>query len=396
MTKRIGMIRKKMLTRERIMLIVEYLTRPEKQRGWTDTVRERWERFNEHYEENIERIYNQLRYQVWVPGDFNVFKKREGKKVRTIYESMPEDLIVDTIFFDCLNYVFFERKKIIPETSYGSIKGKGQHDLRAKIISLVKYNKGLYAACWDTEKYYPTMDHDIIMQTLSSHIKDKWMLWFSSVCVSRMGNVGVALGLPSSNPMGHIYHAIIDWMIILQYKIRRFYRFCDDKWAFHKDVNYLHTISRVVIEKTKDVLHQEIKHNWRVLRCKEERFECLGAMINSHSARLKSFSRRRIEKNIKANIKLHDPMHALRSWSGIRGSLKNLSVSNLINYWKEVYPEFFHLLRWAHSILESNRQRRRWHKKLEKILINAKDMRSETNKKLYVYGFDFEQEGKAA
>ena len=165
-----------MLTRERIMLIVEYLTRPEKQRGWTDTVRERWERFNEHYEENIERIYNQLRYQVWVPGDFNVFKKREGKKVRTIYESMPEDLIVDTIFFDCLNYVFFEKKKIIPETSYGSIKGKGQHDLRAKIISLVKYNKDLYAACWDTEKYYPTMDHEIIMQTLSSHIKDKWML----------------------------------------------------------------------------------------------------------------------------------------------------------------------------------------------------------------------------
>jgi len=71
-------------------------------------------------------------------------------------------------------------------------------------------------------------------------------------------------------------------------------------------------------------------------------------------------------------------------------------VSNLINYWKEVYPEFFHLLRWAHSILESNRQRRRWHKKLEKILINAKDMRSETNKKLYVYGFDIEQKGKAA
>ena len=151
-----------------------------------------------------------------------------------------------------------------------------------------------------------------------------------------------------------------------------------------------------MVKETKSRLNQEIKPNWRVLRCKEERFECLGAMINSHSARLKAFSRRRIEKNIKKNIRLHDPMHALRPWSGVKGSLRNLSVSNLINYWHEVYPEFFHLLRWAHKILESNRQRKRWHKKLEKILTNAVDMRSDKNKKLYVYGFSNEQERKAA
>ena len=81
--------------------------------------------FLDHYEENIEMIVNSLRYQTWEPGDFIIFRKREGHKIRTIYESRPVDMVVDTLWFDCLMYVFFEQKHIIPDTCYGSIKGKG-------------------------------------------------------------------------------------------------------------------------------------------------------------------------------------------------------------------------------------------------------------------------------
>jgi hypothetical protein len=52
----------------------------------------------------------------------------------------------------------------------------------------------------------------------------------------------------------------------------------------------------------------------------------------------------------------------------------------------ETYPEFFQLLDSAYKTLYINRRRKKWHKKLEKILIYAADMRSDVNKKLYSYG----------
>ena len=69
-------------------------------------------------------------------------------------------------------------------------------------------------------------------------------------------------------------------------------------------------------------------------------------------------------------------MQALRTWGGIKGSLVGLSVSNLIAYWKEVYPEFFELLDTAYKQIKEHKMRKQRHKKLEKILVKAKDMRS--------------------
>lgn len=78
MTKKIGNVRKKFLKRERVMLIIEHLTRSEVRNHWTPAQRKRWMEFLAHYEENIEMIVNNLRYQTWEPGDFIIFRKREG------------------------------------------------------------------------------------------------------------------------------------------------------------------------------------------------------------------------------------------------------------------------------------------------------------------------------
>ena len=100
--KKIGNIRKKFLTRERIMLIIEYLTKPSKQKSWTDGQRKAWDEFMADYAGNVDRLYKELCYQTYVPGDFKVFKKKEGKKWRTIYASFPIDQIVDLLLTDCL------------------------------------------------------------------------------------------------------------------------------------------------------------------------------------------------------------------------------------------------------------------------------------------------------
>lgn len=386
MTKKIGLIRKKFLTRERLYLIVDYLTRAEKSKHWTVNMRKQWKLFLSDLDNNIMKLYYDLRYCVWKPSPFLIFKRRENGKLRIIYASLPVEQIVDNLYTDCINYVFLDKKKLVPANCYGSIKGKGQHELRSLIIRKVRHRTDLFVGIGDTSKYYPSMNHCILFRFLSDHIKDKWLLWLSEVNINRMGDVGIALGLPSSNPIGHVYHACLDWLILLDYRVRRYYRFCDDKFIIHKDVNYLHSVMRI-IRKEVDGLGQKLKSNWRVVNCSNERFECLGASINSHNARLRTSSRRRIERMIKLRMREpYNPMKAFASWAGVKGSLKGLDVRNLINYWRRVYPDFFNLLDDAIKILDQRRRNKKWHNRLYNILKCAPDNRSDKNKMLYPHG----------
>lgn len=398
MTKKVGMVRKKFLTRERILLIVEYLNKPEKQKKWTDEIRAAWHEWLASEEENVTRLYYQLRYMVWEPRAFIIFDKKENEKHRIIYASKPEELVVDVLYFDCLQYVFMEKKHIIAGNCYGSIKGKGQHEMRREIIRKVRHRSDLFVGTGDTAKFYPTTNHEVLLKTLYAHIKDKWLLWLSEVNLKRVGDVGMALGLPSSNILGHVYHSALDWLLLLTYKVRRYYRFCDDKYMIHKDANYLHTAMRAMRDHIETDMKQTLKRNWRVLNVEKERFECLGAMINSRRAWLRRVSRRRVEAMMKKHIREGwNPEAALQSWAGVSGSLRDLDVSNLISYWKRNYTEFFDMLAVGRAEVRRRQRQRHRHRKLEKILKTAPDTRSEENKIKYpLHGLINTEGAKAA
>ena len=374
--RKIGNIRKKFLTRERLMLIIEYLVKKSKQKRWTDGQRKAWEEFMADYAGNVDRLYKELCYQTYVPGDFKVFKKKEGKKWRTIYASFPIDQIVDLLLTDCLEYVFVEQKRLIPAHCYGSIKNKGQHELRKKIIRKVKGSKGLFVFVGDTEKYYPTMVHEYLKMILRLHIKDEWMLWLCDITIDRMKDIGVALGLPSSNIHGHVYHSLIDWVMISDYGFKDYYRFCDDKYIIDKDKSYLHTGARALREEVAKA-GQKLKDTWRIVNCEHQYFDCLGALINSKTARLRPSSRRSMERRMYAlQRKPYNPQECLRAWSGMKGSLRDLNVGGLIRLWKDRYAEFFRRVSCAHKELAIERRRRMKHKRIERILTNAVDCRT--------------------
>ena len=374
--RKIGNIRKKFLTRERLMLIIEYLVKKSKQKRWTDGQRKAWDEFMADYAGNVDRLYKELCYQTYVPGDFKVFKKKEGKKWRTIYASFPIDQIVDLLLTDCLEYVFVEQKKLIPAHCYGSIKNKGQHELRKKIIRKVKGSKGLFVFVGDTEKYYPTMVHEYLKMILRLHIKDEWMLWLCDITIDRMKDIGVALGLPSSNIHGHVYHSLIDWVMISDYGFKDYYRFCDDKYIIDKDKSYLHTGARALREEVAKA-GQKLKDTWRIVNCEHQYFDCLGALINSKTARLRPSSRRTMEHRMyELQRKPYNPQECLRAWSGMKGSLRDLNVGGLPRVWKDRYAEFFRRVSCAYRELAIERNRRKKHKRIERILTNAVDCRT--------------------
>lgn len=371
MTKKIGMLRKKFLTRERLLLIVEYLCRQEKRKKWTPCMRREWDRFLADMEGNVDRLWYELRYRTYVPGPFNVFKKKEGQKMRVIYSSYPREQIVDQLLSDILEYVMTQRMKLIPSHCYGSIKGKGQHELRRIIIRKVKGKKGMKVLTADTAKYYPTMNHDYLELCIRSRVKDEWVVWLFMLTVGRMDGKGVALGLPSSNYIGHLNHLDTDWMMISEYGFRNYFRFCDDKYIVHTSSSYLHTGARVMrdmVERT----GQHIKPDWRVTGCDEQYFECLGAIVNSHGARLKPYCRRRIERRMKTiAASEYIPFVAMKAWAGFKGSFDGLRVSNLIRFWKDRYPGFFRAVESDYALCRNVRKQNRLRRKRIKELAAA-------------------------
>ena len=145
-------------------------------------------------------------------------------------------------------------------------------------------------------------------------------------------------------------------------------------------------------------MKQMLKRNWRVLNVEKERFECLGAMINSRRAWLRRVSRRRVEAMMKKHIREGwNPEAALQSWAGVSGSLRDLDVSNLISYWKRNYTEFFDMLAVGRAEVRRRQKHKNRHRKLEKILKTAPDMRSEENKIKYpLHGLINTEGAKAA
>ena len=381
--KKVGLVKKKFLTRERLYLIVDYLLRHEKQKKWTRSIRKEWTEFMKDVDRNIDKLLWALKHEEFEYGDFICFDRIEKGKLRKIFASHPVDQIVDQLLTDCLDYVLCEKKQVIAPTCYGSIRGKGQHAMRKKIIQLVRGRKDLYVGICDTKQYYPTMVHDLLYKMCEKHIKDSWLLWLCKITIYRMnGGKGLALGSPSSNLLGHLYHSELDWKIILGYKVRRYYRFCDNKFVIHKDVAYAHTVIRALKDGI-EALGQEMKRDWRVVQCKDERFECLGSMVNSHGAYMQRKTRRNAERIMKENIRRQDPAMAMRSWSGIRGTFDSLSMTNLLLTWQDKYAESFRLVNAGLRHEKEKKRRRRWHKKLGKILAECPDMRSEENKCKY-------------
>lgn len=352
--KKIGLVKKRYLTKQKLNEIIQLLTRPGKRNKWTPAMVKNWDYILENKDKIIDKVYNGLMNQTYKFHKFNIFYRYENGKKREIYASCPEDQVVDTLLDECLKYVFTWKKRLIHPHAYGSIQGRGQHELRKRIQKSIRGRKTCYVAVLDTRKYYPTIDHEVMKKILERHIKDKWLLWLASETVDRMEGTGMALGLASSNILGHVYHAEMDWWITNELGAQEYYRFCDDMIIISENKYLLHSMVRSIIRKTKDLLNQEIKSTWQIIDATKNRFNFLGGSINTMNALLTQKNRRRIErKRIRKELKLDfnptwsgDRNRIIRSWAGIKGGFTGLSVENLIKYWASVkYPEFFKRLK---------------------------------------------------
>ncbi len=186
--------------------------------------------FNLNLEENLINIQNHLIWKSWMPGRFKHFMVYEPKQ-RYIQAPQFKDRIVHHALVQVIAPLF--EKKFIWH-SYACRVGKGNY---AAVIRLQAYLREAekkwgktYILKADISKYFPSINHNILLRILRRTIRDKDVLWLCDVIIRHCGENkhGIPVGALTSQLFANIYLDQLDHFLKDDHGIKFYVRYMDD------------------------------------------------------------------------------------------------------------------------------------------------------------------------
>jgi RNA-directed DNA polymerase len=127
--------------------------------------------FDLNLENNLLRLQRELQDQIWQPGEYISFEIFEPKR-RLISAAPYEDRVVHHALCNIIEPLF-ERTFIYD--SYANRQGKGTHRAVDRLTKFAKQYR--YVLKCDIQKYFPSIDHEILYGFLTRKISDKKVRW---------------------------------------------------------------------------------------------------------------------------------------------------------------------------------------------------------------------------
>ena len=192
-----------------------------------------WQRHVKWFERNVNG--NLLRLQKMLcTGAFSTSEYRK----KTIYEPKQRDIYVLPFYPDrivqhaLLQVVAPLWDALFIEQSYACRKGRGMHQASQQTMHHVRKYKYFLKA--DISKFYPSINHDILLSIIERKIKCKRTLsLLENIVRSFDGDKNVPIGNYTSQWFGNLYMNELDQKIRHEHKISAYVRYCDDFIVFH-------------------------------------------------------------------------------------------------------------------------------------------------------------------
>lgn len=179
-------------------------------------------------------------------------------KTRKIYEPKERDIYILPFYPDrivhhaLINVIGPIYDKLFIGESYACRKGKGQHRASIKCMQFTKRNK--YVLQCDISKFYPSINHNILMKIVKRKIKDKRLLLvIERIIRSFPGDKNVPIGNFTSQWFGNLYMNEVDMMIKHELRIKDYIRYCDDFLLFGDNKQELWEALEKIKEKLKEL-----------------------------------------------------------------------------------------------------------------------------------------------
>lgn len=185
----------------------------------------------DHKEECLKAIKQLLIEGKFHTGEYKEKTIKEPKE-RLIYV-LPfyPDRIVQHALINILEPIFV---KLFIKDSYACIENRGIHVGSLKTMEFVRKNK--FCLKMDIRKFYPSINHKVLLEIIHRKIGDKKILQLLDDIVNSIpGETNVPIGNLTSQWFGNLYMNELDTFVKHHLKIKCYLRYCDDFCLFSND-----------------------------------------------------------------------------------------------------------------------------------------------------------------
>lgn len=209
------------------------------------------QRFLNNRTELLEILRQNVMHQRFRTSQYKTFIIREPKQ-RIIYNlPLYPDHILHHALINILGPIW---QRMFIRDSYACIPGKGLHAASQRTMEFVRKNK--YVLQCDIRKFYPSIDHKIMMDIVEKKIHDRRILALLNEIVWSVGGAkNLPIGNLTSQWLGNVYMNELDHFVKEKLGWHNYIRYCDDFCLYGNDKKEL----KEKLEIIKDFLDQKLK-----------------------------------------------------------------------------------------------------------------------------------------
>lgn len=227
-----------------------------------------------------------LSYQTSEYSTFKIYEPKERLIFRLPYYP---DRITHHAIMNIMEPIWVS---IFIEQTYSCIKTRGIHKLEHTLQKVLREHPSetVYCLKLDIKKFYPSINHDILMDILRLKIKDPQLLSLLQEIIDSAD--GVPIGNYLSQFFANLYLAYFDHWVKEELKCKFYFRYADDIVILDSDKNHLRNIFLAIRIYMTNVLSLELKPNYQIFPVDSRGIDFVGyRFYHTHTLLRKSIKK---------------------------------------------------------------------------------------------------------
>ena len=283
---------------------------------------------DENEDEYLYRLQDMLIHKTYHTSKYEVFEKKEGKKIRKIYKLpyFPDRICQWAIIQVIEPYLM----RTLTDDTYSALPGRGVERARRKMVRALKTDPENTVWCLkiDISKYYPNVNIEKLKLKYRRLFKDNDLLWLLDEILDSNPDTGVPIGNYISQYSGNIYLSDFDHRVKEVYHIKHYFRYMDDMVFLSSSKEELQNLIKEITKYLADEYDLKVKDSWSLFRVEDRGIDFVGYVFRHDSIRLRKSIAHSIKKtSSKIRWRVNNDMelnrHLYFSFSSLKGWLKH-------------------------------------------------------------------------
>ena len=220
-------------------------------KGWQRAVI----KFNEDIDSNLLRIRDSMVDKAFITSPYKTKLIHEPKEREIHILPFAPDRIVQHAIMNVIEPIW---ESLFIYDSYACRAGKGIHAGSRRAMEFIRQNN--YCMQCDVAKFYPSIDHEILLTIIKKKIKCEDTLdLLQNIIDSIDGDKNVPIGNYTSQWFGNLYMNELDQYLKHEHKVKCYIRYCDDFVIFHNSKELLNKLASVINDFAETKLKLRLK-----------------------------------------------------------------------------------------------------------------------------------------